>query len=360
LAALELGDRYLIMNFGAPRHVLTTAHPEGLVRASKVAIYQVTDSDDISRPEKFKEGVRRALGLSASDPVMLTAADVSRYRSAVEGDYGVVATVGLSHPSCHSMRSTYAPLMPSTINIVAWVPDRLTASAMVDLLRVVAETKAAASADLMLRCDGGRATGTVSDAIAVAATLDPSGALWAGQATTVGSKVASLVYRAIVSEKPSREQVLSWALGLSLEELVDDAMKLYRSAPVPGVAEGKVKEMVARELSHILQDPNVWAFIVAARENDIRGQEGLLPGLGSDEFAADTKKVIADELLATALSLYINGFKALTATYWADTMKDRLGLKLASLPMFEDDIAASLAASALSRVYDRLLGEGHD
>lgn len=174
MVALELGDRYLIVNFDSPMHLLTTAHPEGLVRSSRVVIYQVTDSDDLSRPEKFKDEVRKSLGLSGSDPVMLTAADVSGYRKATDGNYGVVATVGLSHPSCHNMGLTYAPLTPSTINVVAWVPERLTMSAMLDLLRVVAETKAAASADLMLRCEGGRATGTVSDAITVAATLDPS------------------------------------------------------------------------------------------------------------------------------------------------------------------------------------------
>ncbi|WP_117353991.1 adenosylcobinamide amidohydrolase [Acidilobus sp. 7A] len=358
MVRLKLESGYLVVDLGSPRLIATTAHPKGLVTASKVAIVHVDKDADLSRPDDFKASVRGKLDLSEDDPVMLTAVDVNRYREAVEGDYGVLATVGLANAACHGMEATYRPLTASTINIVAWVPDRLTVSAILDLFRVVAETKAAAVADLMLRCDGGRATGTVSDAIAVAAVPSNNGYLWAGQATTVGSKVAALTYRALTAESPSVDDELRWGLGVSLEELLDDAIKLYQAAPVPGLNSLEAREIIRRELEKILRDPNVWPFIIAARESDLRGQSGLIPGLSRDEFEADSKRIIADELLATALSVYINGFRALTATYWADTLKGRLGLKLSALPMFEDDIAAALVASALSRVYDRLLGVG--
>ncbi len=357
MVRLEVRGKALIVDFGSPRRVATTAHVRGLVNSSTVAIYQVDEDENLSRPEELKERVRAGLGLGPEDPLMLTAADVRRYVLEEEGDYGVLATTGLKDAACPNMRNLYEPLRPSTINVIAWVPDRLTNQGLLDLLRTVAEAKAAAAADLLLRCDG-RATGTVSDAVTVASQFGDDGYLWAGPATSVGGKIARLTYKAITSASRGSDEVLSQVLGLGLEELTSDALKLYRSAPVPGAPEDRVGSLVKSELADLLADPNVWAFLIAARELDIVGSSGLIPGLSREEFEADSKRVIADELLAAALSIYINGFKALTATYWADSAKDRLGLLLSRLPMFEDDAAAALAASALSRVYDRLLRGG--
>ncbi|MGC9072103.1 MAG: adenosylcobinamide amidohydrolase [Acidilobus sp.] len=355
MVRLSSTDRALIIDFETPRHIATTAHVKGLTVASRVAVYHVDESHDLSKPEELKDSIRAELGLEPEDPVMLTAADVSKYVHLEDGEYGVVATVGLSNPACPAMRALHMPYKGSTINVVAWVPDKLTIQAQLDLLRTVAEAKAAAAADLLLRCDG-RATGTVSDALAVASFYDEKGYLWAGPSTTVGGRVASLTYRAITSVSRDFNEWLSSAIGMTLDDLVSDADALYRSAPVPGATEDAVRNLVRSTLQSFLADPNVWTFLVAARELDIIGGAGLIPQLGREEFEQDTKRVIADELLATALSLYLNGFKALTATYWADTLKRGLGLKLAGLPMFEDDIAAALVASALSRVYDSLLG----
>ena len=357
MVRLEIRGRALLVEFGSPRRVATTAHVKGLVNSSRVVIYQVSEEDDLSRPEDFKGRLRSELGLDPNDPIMLTAADIRRYIMEQEGEYGVLVTVGLSDVSCPGMKSLYEPLRPSTINVVAWVPDPLTDQGLLDLLRTVAEAKAAAAADLMLRCEG-RAIGTVSDAITVASNTGEDGYLWAGPATSVGGRIARLTYRAVTSIKREVNEIVSHVLGLSIDQLASDAVKLYRSSPVPGVPESRVEDLVKSELSELLSDPNVWAFLIAARELDIVGSSGLIPGLSREEFEADSKKVIADELIATALSIYINGFKALTATYWADSLKDRLGMLLSRLPMFEDDVAAALVASALSRVYDRLLRGG--
>ncbi len=343
----------LIVDFGEELAVVTTAHPRGLVKSRHVVIHRV--NDDPERPEEIKESVRRSLGLPEDVPVMLTAVDVGRHRILEGKLVGLATTVGLAHPSCPGMSPSYKPFRASTINLVVWTYEHLTVSAMLDLLRTVSEAKAAAAADLGLRCSG-RATGTVSDALVVAARADERGYLWAGPATTIGSEASRLTYEAVKSFAPPPEERLKDLVGLSLEDLVADGVTLYSSAPVPGVPGEATVPALREELERLLRDPNVWALVYAARELDLIGASGLLPGLGADEFAADSKKVIADELLATALSLYINGFRALTATYWADTLKERLGLRLSALPMFEDDIAAALVASALSRVYDRLLG----
>ncbi len=359
MVRLVVSERALIVDFGSQRRMATTAHLKGIVSSSKVAIYQVSEADDLSSPERFKSAVRSELGLGPEDPVMLTAADIRRHAIAQEGEYGVVATVGVREAACPGMSHPYTPMRPSTINVVAWVPDNLTDQGLIDLLRTVAEAKAAAVADLMLRCSG-RATGTVSDAITVASNQGEDGYLWAGLATTIGGKVAALTYKAITSVARDEKELLAWVLGAGIKELKEDAVRLYRAAPVPGITDDTAIRLFESELEELLSDPNVWAFLIAARELDIIGSSGLIPGLTRAEFEADSKRVIADELLATALSIYINGFKGLTATYWADSMKERLGLNASRLPMFEDDATAALVASALSRVYDRLLRAKRD
>ena len=350
---VELSGGCVLVLFDEPMDVLTTAEPAGLTKARGAAICKVdeTSAGDLGR---LKPSLRGALGLGAGDPILLTAADVSRYALVGDGGSGVVATVGIDEESCRP-RAAYEPPRASTVNLIAWTSEALTLGGMLDLFRTVVEAKAAAVALLLPSCPG-LPTGTITDAVALAARRDDSrGYLWAGRATTVGGRVYEMVLKAVTSRAPPAEERLAWVLGVSLDDLVEDAIKLYRLAPVPGVGEEAVRDEVARELRALLRDPNVWALVISSRLLDVYGEQGAIPGLGAEEFKADTKKVVADELLASALSIYVNGFKGLLAAYWADRSKEAAGLSASRLPMFEDDVAGALAAAALSRVYDRLL-----
>ncbi len=300
--------------------------------------------------------------------VVFTAADIgdavtaeARYEG---GEAAVAVVAGFDPPACveqgtlHSVREVRGA---GTITVVAATSRRLSLPAALDMLRVVSEAKAAACSDLLLRC-GSRAVGTVTDNVTV---LYPAGgggpALpWAGMATLDGNAVASLTYGAVVEaglKALDPEDRLREAIGLGVDELVEAALKAYRNAPVPGLEEGFVRKRVSEHIKSFLKDPNTWAFIIAARELDLHGRAGTIPGLSRGEFEADTVKIVSDELLSMALATYLAGAKALFATYWVERIKKGGGLpEVNSLPMFEDDVASALIASALTKLYDEVLG----
>lgn|GEM_PF-324618 len=317
-------------------------------------------------------------GVSPSESVVIfTAAPVSDYvlkESAGDGvDASVLVVLGLGPPACVEVREAYeAPRIKThsrsgagTISIVVGVGHSLTPAAALDLLRTVVEAKAAACSDLLLRC-GSRAFGTVTDNVTLI-YQGVSGSCgcaypWAGPATRVGHGVARAVWEAVIEKGVKLLDIndrLRSAIGLSVDELVGEAMRAYGEAPVPGLSEGEVRARLRKLLLKVLRDPNVWAFLIAARELDLHGVAGTIPGLSREEFLRDTVKVVADELIGLALATYVAGAKAMFSTYWVERLKVKDVLRdVKTLPMFEDDVASALAASILTLLYNEVLGGG--
>ena len=310
--------------------------------------------------KSFYRKLRADLGYDSSI-VFLTAAPLDDHLYVVnnEGTIAVIATVGLEPPVCPGHGSLYEPLI-GTINIAVVVDYNLTYSALVDLLRVIVEAKSVAVSELLLRCDV-RSPGTVTDAIAVGGRLmEEDGYINMGMSTTVGGWVSGVVYRGLIEiglRRLGLEGLLRNIIGLSLDELVNLVVELYKEAPVPGVTLESVRVKARRLIEGILRDPNVWSLLVAARELDLHATAGSIPWLKVEDHLSDSKAVVADELLAFALSLYIAGFRGLLATYWVERLKER-GLIPLRLPQFEDDVVSALVGSTLSILYTRLLGGG--
>ena len=353
----RLEEDSLVVDLGSEYTVLSTV--SGLTRSRYLVFHHVDKGFSVRDVESYRRRVAEGLGLPANTPVFITAVEPGDHLVLRGSGVAVVATVGLRPPVCIEQEMLYDPPAPSTINVAVLVEEAvLSMPALVDLLRVAAEAKAVASSLLLLRCRG-RPAGTVTDAIAVAARTGPRGLPWAGMATRLGNQAARLVYEAVLQgDKRSPGERLRDVLGLGPEELLDDMAKMYTQAPVPGVGPGEARRMLEEMLSRVLRDPNVWAFLVAARELDIHGAAGTLPGISRREFLGDSRGIVADEALASALAVYIAGFRGLLSAYWVDRSKHRAGLRLAELPPFEDDAAAALAGALLSRLYDRLLGTG--
>ncbi|MCX8165840.1 MAG: bifunctional adenosylcobinamide hydrolase/alpha-ribazole phosphatase CbiS [Acidilobaceae archaeon] len=292
--------------------------------------------------------VREEVGRNAL--VFLTAADVRRYLHLSGEGFEILATIGLSPPACPG----YVGRGMGTINLAVLARAPLSESGLADLLRTAAEAKSMAVAELLLRCNS-RSPGTVSDAIAVGRPLSLGGeAHFAGMGTRLGSAVSRAIYEGLVREGMRRlgaEGMAANALGLGLEEMVEIAMNLYSLAPVPGLSSERVRGELRETILRYLADPNVMAFLIAARELDLHALAGSLPGLSREEAEADSMKVVADELLAFALSLYLAGFKGLLATYWVERVKKEGKVK--ELPLFEDDVLSALLASGLSQLYER-------
>lgn len=142
---------------------------------------------------------------------MLTAAAVARFQDAEVDGARVFATVGLGHPVAAAGAAVPAPAS-GTINIFAIAPCPLTDAALAGALQTMVEAKvqALAAAQVPAGNGPGFATGTASDAIAVACPLSPSGPqggaspgdqveAFAGPATIAGSGLARAVYAAVLA-----------------------------------------------------------------------------------------------------------------------------------------------------------------
>ncbi|AFZ70842.1 hypothetical protein Calag_1120 [Caldisphaera lagunensis DSM 15908] len=351
---IKIIDNNLILEFDKEMNILTTVHINAITKSKHILINHVEKDFKTNDIEGFKKEVLKKLGLSLNTPVFLTAVDIKNYKIKENEFGGALITAGFEVPNCIYQKDLFNGMCGGTINIISWVNIKLTLNGLLDLFRTITETKCLASSDLLLRCES-RASGTSSDGIGVAAEISNDGFMFSGLATYHGNAIAKLIYETLVSFN-NEQTLLKRSLGISLEELVEQAMIIYKKAPVPNVDEKTVYNMIYSELNNELKDPNVWSYIIAARELDLRGVSNTFPYLNKEEFERDSKRIIADEALASSLSIYLSGFKGLTSTYWVDTIKDKENLKFSHLPMFEDDIVSALIGSTLSRIYDKLLG----
>lgn len=341
------------------RGAVASSAPYQPVEASLIVFRRVDDDFNPGSLESFYDRVRREAGRPDS-VVLLTSVDLED-RLAVEETRdppGVVAvSVGLTPPTCPGS-GVYEPLKASTINVAVAVDAVLAPSGLLDLFRVAVEAKTLAAVEILLRCRT-RSPGTATDAVAVVARPGGSrgGILTAGMATRLGGSIAETIYRLTASLGYSilgPYGLVSNALGYTIDDLVNLAIEAYRQAPVPNVPEESVREAIRDVLGRVLRDPNVAALIIAARDLDLRGAAGILPGIPAEEFSGDPRGIVADELLATALSLYLAGFKGLLATYWIERLKES-GRVQVKAPVFEDDAISALLGSTLSLVYDKLV-----
>lgn len=336
--------------------------PPGRGSARWYAIVQVDEHYRVPQGmglgDALASEARRA-GAPEGTLALLTAADTGDPLVVEEEDYTMIATVGLSPPACPGMMAS-DPL-PATINVVALVHRPLALSGAQDLLRVIAEAKAAASWEAMLRCrspgESRRPVGTVTDAIVVAwpggGPGDPG---VAGHATSIGSRIGGSLYRRLY-ERASEDPLwyLERSLGVGLEGILDIVDRAYRLAPVPGVPAEEAVALARRLLEAWLRDPNVAAVIVASGELEVRGASGTLPGVPREWYRMDSPGIIADELLGLTLAEYLAGTRGVMAMVWLEKLKKE-GLLGPEPGVFEDDVIMALAASALSRVLSKLLG----
>jgi len=350
----------VVVEFSEDMYVVSTipvVSETGFVR--HVVFKQVPKDFDHPNPVRFYREVLADLGLS-SGVVFLTAASLDKFRFMHLSDVraAIFATIALEPPTCLEVEP-YKPLTVGTMNIAVALWQPLSLSALVDLVKTVAEAKALASSEALLRCVS-RSPGTVTDAIVV---LKPAGngeeILFAGMSTTLGNAVAKAVHSIIVSEAMSRSpsEMLRNALGLSIDDIVRAFEELYSKYPIPGAPVEKASEATRRILGRLLRDPNVWSFIVAARELDLHGRWGTIPGLSADEFRSDSVRIVADEAFGIALSLYLAGLKGLFSMYWVERLKKSGEIRFGEAEMFEDDVVSALLGSLYTLVFDELTGE---
>jgi adenosylcobinamide hydrolase len=150
------------------------------------------DRTDI--PEHANE-LKTELDLAGDGVVMLTAASVEKHT--VTEDDGVVATatVGLTIPTwAAAPDGDGTEWKPGTVNVIAWVPARLSLSALVGAVATATEAKTQALVEA-----GVPGSGTASDAVAIACPAEGPVEPFAGVRSTWGARLARAVHAAVAA-----------------------------------------------------------------------------------------------------------------------------------------------------------------
>ncbi len=203
-SSIKCSGRWLIVEYPAPREMLSWAIVGGgRTRASTVVWHQV-DESELRPPIQPRSLLRRRLAkLGLSDAVaMMTSRDVRSYVRVEERLHDVavqcIATVGLGN----ALR-VGDPVGPTaqigTINLLCSISVRLSDEALVETLAMAAEarTLALVESGIGSRISGKPATGTGTDCIVVAAPVHGTSVRYVGKHTLTGHLIGKAVVAAV-------------------------------------------------------------------------------------------------------------------------------------------------------------------
>ena len=362
LAELHKVKDAIIVEFQDKVKALSSSvYGSGFRELTHVVFKTVNKNFNEPNPCLYAENVVKELGLPpGSTAVLLTAVDVVKNYEirVIENPLPVMVliTVGLNNLACIDGK-IYKWGQPSTINTLVAVGSHLSDNALVDLVSVVSGAKALAFADTGLSCNlHRRAFATVTDSVIIASYCTGELVPYGGPATTIGSLVGKMVYEVVLT-RAMKELALNkkfkYVFGVELEDFKRLCLKVYQYAPISNITTSDIMRVIDKELSKLLNDPNVWSIGIALRELEFRGASGAIPGLNKQEYKEDSLKIIVDEILGIALSTYINGWKGMFCYYWVERIKNQMK-EIENLPMFSDDLISSLIGAILSKIYDRI------
>lgn len=144
-------------------------------------------------PDRHLEELSASAGLSGAGVGMLTAASIDELSSAAEDGLEVHATIGIKHPTWAAATGSFPENgRAGTINVVAFVPERLSEAALVNAVVTLTEAKSQALLDA-----GVSGTGTASDAVCVLAPPDGIAQRFCGPRSFWGARLARTAYRGI-------------------------------------------------------------------------------------------------------------------------------------------------------------------
>jgi len=195
----EAGLDVPVLVWRFPRPLLTIASGPlggGLGTRGWAVNATVPMSYDRDDPDVHLTEIAAGLGLPTGPGAgLLTGVDVSRYVTATDGGVTVTATVGLGAPAwAAAPDGDLRRAGPGTINVVAYLPERLSAAALVNAVATCAEAKAQALWDLSVP-----ATGTCTDATVLCCPEDGSVEPYGGPRSTWGARLARAVHAAVTA-----------------------------------------------------------------------------------------------------------------------------------------------------------------
>jgi adenosylcobinamide hydrolase len=150
-------------------------------------------SYDREDPDAHLDDLASDFGLIGPGVGLMTGVDVSRMVTTVDDGVEVFATVGLGQPSLAAAPAEVPGELVGTINIVAFLPARLSEAALVNAVATVTEAKVQALFEL-----GYAATGTPTDAVCVLVSDSGSVEPYGGPRSRWGAPLARAVYEAVM------------------------------------------------------------------------------------------------------------------------------------------------------------------
>lgn len=178
--------------------IASTAFGGGLGVRHWVLNAQVPIDYRCDDPARDLADLAAALGCSGPGVGFLTAADVQRWTRGDSRGITVFATVGLRAPGwAAAPDAAVATPTPGTINLVAFVPERLSDAALVNAVATVTEAKTQALLDA-----GIAGTGTASDAVCVLVPTDGPEEPYGGPRSRLGAPLARAVHAAVSAGTP--------------------------------------------------------------------------------------------------------------------------------------------------------------
>jgi adenosylcobinamide hydrolase len=185
-----------VLVWRAPKPVLCIASAPfggGLALRSWIANAEVPKDYDRTDLGEHAGELKAELELVGDGVVLLTAASVDKHTTAESDGVLATATVGLTIPTWAAAPDGDAGAwQPGTINVVGWVPARMSLAAMVGLVATATEAKVQALVEA-----GVPGSGTASDAVCIACAADGPVEPFGGVRSTWGARLARAVREAV-------------------------------------------------------------------------------------------------------------------------------------------------------------------
>jgi len=360
----EIQKNTLILRFDEPVKILSSAVLNSGLRKTKAIInHHVPKSFDHHDPEGVLRDVVKSLGLPDDTVGFMTAVEIYNMAIRIEKakalTVSALVTAGLSFPATAGYDATQIN-KASTINIILLIDGNLTEGCMVNCIQTAIEAKTVAlrELDIRSRFSNSVATGSTSDAIAVACTGIGEPIMFAGTGTEIGVMIGKAIKEATKEAiqkqdgtLPNRSMVERLKeRGITIDGMIDAGLKLF----IPSheiKSKDKASELLREGLMRALSDFNISALILAALRLQEDGELGLIPNLLKDEFLKDPISLIADENIGIAIANYISGTWGFYDFLYFERKKPGMIKKLGP---FLDDAISGLIAGVLSKIYNEL------
>ncbi|MCP8316874.1 MAG: bifunctional adenosylcobinamide hydrolase/alpha-ribazole phosphatase CbiS [archaeon] len=359
----EIQKDTLIVRFDEPMKVLSSAVLNGgLCKARAIINHHVPKSFDHRDPEGVLRNLAKGLGLTDDTVGFMTAVEIHnlaiRVEKAKELTVSALVTAGLSYPATAGDDITRTDKV-STINIILLIDGNLTEGCMINCIQTAIEAKTVAlrELDIRSRFSNSVASGSTSDAIAVACTGIGEPIKFAGTGTEIGIMMGKAVKEATKEAIQKQDGTVSSRSiierlkerGITIDDMIDSGLELFIPSHEIENKE-RASELLKEGLIRALSDFNVSALILAALRLQEDGELGLISNLPKDEFLKDPISLIADENIGIAIANYISGTWGFYNFLYFERKKPGIIKKLGP---FLDDAIGGLIAGVLSEIYKK-------